>query len=129
MAIITPDTSEAASSNMEPGTYKAKILDVQSGTSGAGNPKVVVKMEVYDPKASKPRPRTAHIPTSGAGAFNFDRLLRACNLAEDADAIKRPGSNHAFDTDKLVGQELQVVVDTEMYQGEARDRINGYLRA
>lgn len=126
MAIITPDLSQVESGTIEPGTYPAKIVSADPGTSNSGSPKIVVKMEVN--VGGKARPRTAHIVTSGKGAFNFDRLLRACRLDTDADGIKANPGSYAFDTDKLVGQELNVVIDSELYQGEARDQIKSFVR-
>lgn len=127
MPIITPDTSEMQEFKpIDPGTYPARIVQVDSGTSGTGNPKIVVTMQVeVDGKEIK---RQAHLVTKGPGSFNFDQILRATGQGEYADELKKnPGL--PFDTDVMVGQTIQVVIDHQLYQGETRDQIKSYLRS
>jgi hypothetical protein len=69
--------------------------------------------------------------TSGPGAFRFDQLLRAVNMNELADKY-RAGEQVPFDTEALVGQSLQIVVDKELDQKNPdleRNRVKSYLRA
>lgn len=128
MPLIQPDTSAAADFGpIEPGTYKAKIAEVESGTSkSSGNPMLTVHFEVD--VAGKTRTRKAYLVITGEGAYGFDQLLRACGFNEDADNFKA-GKGGSFDTDNLVGQEVNVVVESDTYQGQLRDKIQSYLAA
>lgn len=129
MPTINPDTSAAQEmSAIEPGTYRAKIVSVEFKMSKSGNPMIVPKFEL-DVEGKK-RNRQSYLVISGEGAYGFDQLLRACGFADLADQYKDPNqANPPFDTDDLVGSELEVVVDTDMYNGEKRDNIKKYLRA
>jgi len=129
MTLITPDTSQSADmSPIEPNTYPAKIASCDFQMSSKGNPMIVPTFVLT--VDGKERTRKSYIVTDGAGAFNFDQLLRACNFTELADTYKNPDVEHPpFDTDQLVGQELMVVIETQIYQGEKRDAIKTYLKA
>lgn len=127
MGIIYPNLKDVKEFvRIEDGTYPAKITEVQAGVSKAGNPKVTVKHDVN--VEGEVRPRTSDLAISGAGAGQFEQLLRACGKDEFADKL-RAGEGLPFDTDELVGMDVQVIVGSEMYQNELRDRIKGYLRA
>ena len=79
-----------------------------------------------------PRKRTGYLVITGKGAYGFDQLLRATGFAEAADKIQDPNlsaADKAFDSDQLLGQELNVVVDSDTYQGNLRDKIRSYLKA
>lgn len=131
MPIIQPDTSEAVNMGpIEPGTYRAKIVDVPYQLSKKNNPMIVPKFEI-SVGDEKPRVRQAFLVISGPGSFNFDQLLRACHFDELADQYKDPSvPNPDFDTDTLVGQELQVVIDSRLDDGNnLRDDIKGFLKA
>lgn len=138
MPVLNPDTSQAEdySTPIEPGTYRARITTADAGKSKRGNQKLVAKVEITIPGSNNPRTRTIHQVVEGEGAFGFDQLLRACNLEELAAAFKDPSVSPkpAFDTDVLVGQELQVVIEHQLYkndatgQEETRDQISGYLK-
>lgn len=132
MPIITPDTSmvEDFSKPIEEGTYRARIVSVDVGRSKAGAAKIVPKFEIAVGDGKR-RTRVAHLNVEGEGALGFDQLLRACHLQDLADEY-RQGSKKPFDTDVLVGQELQVVIAQEVYKPEGgqeqlRDRITGFL--
>lgn len=130
MGIIQPDTSAALDmSAIEPGTYMAKIVAADTGVSAKGAGKVVPKFEVM--VNGKARKREAHLVISGPGSGSFDQLLRACGFVELADQYKDPTfqPKPEFDTDSFVGCEVQVVIGEEIYNGEKRDRITGFLRA
>jgi hypothetical protein len=129
MPVIQPDTSAAASFEaIEPGTYHAKIVAVEIGVSKAGANKIVPKFEVT--VDGKPRTRSAHLLISGPGSFGFDQLLRATGFADMADKYRDPAvDNPPFDTDQLVGQELSLVIDADMYNNNASDKIKTYLKA
>ena len=84
---------------------------------------------VSDDGKSGQKEREAYIVTEGPGSFNFDQLLRAVNMDELADQYADENqAGPAFDTDTLIGQELNVMVDHQDYQGSIRDTINGYLK-
>jgi Protein of unknown function (DUF669). len=131
MPIVNPDTSAAADMGpIEPGTYPAKITEVEYKTSkSSGNPMIVPKFEIQvgDGKA---RTRQAYLVITGEGAFNFDQLLRATGFEDLADQFKaKDGPKPDFDTDELIGQELMVVIESDTYNGQLRDKIRSYLRA
>ena len=94
-----------------------------------GTPMIVPTFEVK--YKDKKRPRDAYVVTEGPGSWNFDQLLRAVHMDALADAYKDPAvtPKPPFDTDSLIDQELNVVVVEQLYQGQKRDAINGYLRA
>jgi hypothetical protein len=128
VGILNPDTSAAIDmAAIEPGTYPARITEAPTGVSKSGNPKVTVKMDVQ--VDGKTRKRQADLVATGPGAFNFDRLLRACGFSELADQFKDPNVSPKpeFDTDQLIGCELQVVIAEDIYNGEKRDKIASFL--
>lgn len=130
MPLIQPDTSEALDQGpIDPGTYKAKIVEAVPGVSkGKGNPIVTTKFHVD--VEGKTRTRTAWLVTSGEASFQFDQLLRCTGFEAQADAFKAKGGDKPpFDTDWLVGQEVNVVIAADEYQGQLRDKIQSFLKA
>lgn len=129
MPVIMPDTSAAEElSNIEPGTYPATIVSaVPDKGKEKGTPLLVVTLNVN--VQGKERTRKTWIVTQGAGSFNFDNLLRACKMNELADRIKQPGAQVPFDTDSLTGAAVQVIIETEMYNGQPRDKVKSFLPA
>lgn len=129
MPIIQPDTSQAQEMGaIEPGTYPAKIVAVEYKVSKTGTPMIVPKFEVT--VEGKARTRNAYVVITGPGSFNFDQLLRACGFDAIADQYRDPAqANPDFDTDSLIGIELQVRVDNELYNGSMRDNIKSYAKA
>lgn len=128
MTIIQPRTQDMVDlTPLDPATYPARITQVTAGLSKAGNPKIVVVFSVTT-SDGKTRPRTAHIATTGDGAWNYDQLLRAVHMGELADRYKA-GEEIPFDTDSLVEQELNLVITHQLYQDQTRDQISGYLAA
>jgi hypothetical protein len=127
--IIQPDTSAAQEmSAIEPGTYPAKVVSVDFKMSSKNNPMIVPKFEVT--VDGKKRNRQSYLVITGEGAMGFDQLLRACKFDQYADQYRDPNQpNPDFDTDLLVGQELMVTIGNEIYNGEKRDNIKGYLKA
>lgn len=130
MPIINPDTSNMLDmSAIEPGTYPAEITAVDFKSSKAGNPMIVVDFGVS--VNGKVRPRKAHIVIQGEGSYNFDQLLRATGFHQLADQYKDPAVNPkpSFDTDQLVSQKVNVVIEPNLYNNEMRDQIKSYLPA
>lgn len=127
MPIITPDLSEALdNSPIEPGTYPAKIAAVDVETSKKGNPMVVATFKVT--VDGKEKTRKSYLVITGAGAAGFGQLLRATGFSDIADMYADPDvPNPPFDTDNLIGQEVQVVISHSLYQGQVRDQIDSYL--
>lgn len=129
--VINPDTSTAVGFiTMEPGTYPGKVISTEAGTSGAGNAKVVVSLEIeYEGKVQK---RQAHLAITGAGSGGFEQLMRACGFEKEADIYADksiPSSDKPpFDTDQLHGQEVNVIIGPNLYQGEMRDQVKGFLK-
>ena len=108
--------------------------ETEAGKSKAGNSKIMPKFEVT--VDGKKRTRTAHLVISGEGSMGFDQLLRACHMNDLADAYrdKSVTNKPPFDTDTLRGQELQVVIEENLYKPEGgveqkRDQITGFLRS
>lgn len=129
MPVIMPDTSAAEElSNIQPGTYPATIVSaVPEKSKEKGTPMLVVTLNVN--VQGKDRTRKTWIVTQGPGSFNFDALLRACKMNDIADRIKQPNAQVPFDTDSLNGQALQVIIETEMYNGQPRDKVKSFLPA
>lgn len=134
--MLNPDTSAAEdfSQPINPGTYKARIVSCDVGKSKAGNPKITPKFKIN--VDGKDRTRVAHLNISGEGSIGFDQLLRACNMEDLAEAYHDPqvSPKPPFDTDSLIGQELMVVVEENLYKPDngpeqKRDQISGYLKA
>lgn len=130
--LIKPDLSDADSFGpIPPNTYPAKIESVEAKTSGKGNPMVVPKFAIT--VDGKVRKRNAYLVIQGEGAYGFSQLLRACHFDELAtawaDKSVALADKPEFNTDDLVGQELMVVIDHQLYNGEMRDTIKNYLRA
>lgn len=126
--IITPDTSEMEDlTPIDPGTYPARCVrvDVQNSKE-KGTPMIVPTFKVT--VGGKERTRRAYIVIAGPGSFNFDQLLRAVGEDAVADQVKaNPGL--PVDTDLFVNKEVQLVIESEVYQNQLRDRIRSYLRA
>ena len=130
--LIKPDLSDADSFGpIEEGTYPAKIESVEYKTSGKGNPMIVPKFAVT--VDGKVRKRNAYLVIVGEGAYGFSQLLRACHFDDLATAYGDKSipldQKPEFNTDDLVGQELNVVIGQQLYNGEMRDQIKNYLRA
>ena len=138
--VLQPDTSAAEdfSQPIPPGTYRAIIVDLDVRKSKAGNQMVVPKFKVN--VDGHERTRQSYLVISGEGSMGFDQLLRAVHMNELADAYRDPAvkPKPPFDTDTLRQQELQVVIEPNIYKDESkpvgqqdvlRDQITGYLRA
>jgi hypothetical protein len=129
--IINPDTSNMTDMGPIPaGTYEAEIAKVDYETSkSSGNPMIVPTFNVLvDGKA---RPRKAYLVIQGEGAYGFDQLLRSCGFTQLAEQYKNPevSPKPDFDTDQLVGQRVNVVIEPDTYQGQLRDRVKSFLPA
>lgn len=130
MPLINPDTTQMLEMGaIDPGTYKAEIAAVEFKSSKAGNPMIVVDFQV-EVNGTK-RPRKAYLVITGEGAYNFDQLLRATGFTTLADQYKDKNvqPKPSFDTDMLVGQSLNVVIEPNLYNNEMRDQIKGFLSA
>lgn len=130
MPLINPDTTQMLEMGaIEPGTYPAEITNVTPATSKAGNPMIVCDIGVQVGESI--RPRKAYLVITGEGAYNFDQLLRACGFSQLADQYKDKSvqPKPSFDTDHLIGQRMQVVIEPNLYNGEMRDQIKSYLPA
>jgi len=135
MPVLQPDTSQAEdfSTPIEPGTYPARIVECPGGKSKVGNDKIMPKFKIRTPDGE--RTRMSHLVISGEGAMGFDGLLRAARMSELADAYRDKALKQKppFNTDSLVGVELQVVIGPNLYhnpntgQDEKRDQIDSFL--
>lgn len=121
--IITPDLSEV-NKPIDPGTYEAKIISVEAKTSKNDNPMIVAKFQID--ASGKEYYRNSYMVITGAGAFNFEQLLRATHFDDVANSMKS-GSPVPFDTDNLIGQEVIVVIESDVYNGAITDKIKSFL--
>jgi hypothetical protein len=125
MPVLEPDLSEVGP--IAPGTYQARIASVEVTKSKKGNPMIVPDFAVN--VNGKERSRSSYLVISGPGATGFLQLLRACHFDEAADAYLNPDTeNPSFDSDAFVGQELNVVIEENLYEGEVRDQIRSFLK-
>lgn len=131
MPIIQPDLTEVkATGPIEPGSYPAKIVSCEFKTSGKGNPMIVPRFEI-SVGDDDVRTRDAYLVITGAGAYGFGQLLRACGFDrlaeqyEDKSLAQKP----AFDTDELIGQTCMVQIEPDTYNGQLRDKIQSYFKA
>lgn len=131
MPIINPDTSAMTDMGAIPaGTYPAEISGVQYKNSKAGNPMLEIDFQV-EVEDGKKRPRKSWAVITGEGSFNFDQLLRATGFQQLADQYKDKNvqPKPSFDTDMLIGQKVNVVIEGNLYNNEMRDQIKSYLPA
>lgn len=126
MPVINPNTTDMEDlTPIEPNTYRARIAAARTQNSREkGNPMVVPTFAVR--VGDKERTRKSFLNITGAGSFSFDQLLRAVGMAQLADRYRK-GEDVPFDTDSLVGQELNVIITMGSYNGQPRDEISGYL--
>lgn len=131
MALINPNLDDVKDFQAIPeGNYKAKIVDVEYKTSKEkGNPMIVPKLDIETPDGV--RTRQAYLVITGAGAFNFESFLRACNFDELADQYRDPAVDPKppFDTDWIKGIDIVVIVKSDTYNGRITDKIDGFLKA
>ena len=131
MPLVTPDTSLAEDlSPIEPGTYPARIDTCGADKSKEKGTNMIIpvfKVQVN----GKDRTRKSYLVIEGPGAWNFDQLLRACHMVELADKYRDPSvqPKPALNTDVLLNQKLNVVIEEEMYNNQKRDKISGFLAA
>lgn len=129
MPIINPDTSAMLDMGpIEPGTYLGEISQIEYKTSKSGNPMLEISWDVE--VNGKKRSRKSYNVISGEGSGGFDQLLRAAGFTELADKYKDPAvqPKPAFDTDQLLGQKVNVVIEPNLYNGEMRDQIRSFLK-
>ena len=105
MALITADLSEV-SSPLEPGTYKARVMSSTVKESQAGKPYVKWQLETWGSDVKSHNGRTVYYntPVTGGGAF------RLADLYVAAMKTVLPKDNPAFDTDMLVGKEVEITL-------------------
>lgn len=127
MPILNPDLSEVQEmGNITPGTYQATIKAATPKTSQKGNP--MIELDLAVTVDGKERKRRAWVNVTGAAAYKFDSLLRAVGMEDLADKYKAK-EQVPFDTDTLVGRNLNVTIDTEMRDDVERDTVKGFLKA
>lgn len=127
MPLIEPNFDEAQNfAPLESGVYKARIISADVGKSKGGNNMTTPVFEIsHNGEEFK---RTAYLVVEGKGAGGFESLLRATGFGQYADQIKN-GEKAPFNTDDLIGLEVNVQVEQSEYQGRLRDNIVGYLPA
>ncbi len=124
MPIIEPDFSQS-SNVIPPGTYPCRVLTATVGPSKAGNPMVILELEVDVNGVLKNK--TDWLVISGKGAYKFENFLRAAGFEEQANKVVN-GEKTAIDSDDFVGNELFVIVEADTYNGAPSDTIKSYLR-
>jgi len=130
MPIINPDTSNMIDMGaIDSGTYTGTIRSIEFQTSKAGNPMIVPSIDIE--VDGKVKTRKTWLVITGEGAYNFDQLLRCCGFSDIADAFKDPSVTNKpeFDTDDLIGCQVNVVINQSEYNGTLRDQISSFLPA
>lgn len=126
MPIVNPDTSEMMQfTTLEPGVYPGKIISADVKTAKSGN--LMTTPEVEITVGDQTVKRTAYLVIAGKGSGGFDSLLRACGFDAVADEAKA-GGKPAFNTDDLIGLQVNVQIENEVYEGKVRDSIRGFLK-
>lgn len=126
MPVITPDLSEVSSLEpIKPGTYKGEIKSLIAKQSKAGNDMLEGKADIEVDGSN--RTRTFWLTFKGKGAYNFEALLRACSLDKQADDFKN-GTGADFDTDMLVGQQVNFVIEHDTYNGNLTDKVKTFTK-
>lgn len=102
MALIEPDFSDVQDS-VTPGTYKVRVVGAEPGAWATGTKYVNWRLETFGESESKNNGRSIFFktPTHGKGAFRLADLYRAATKQQLAGA---------FDTEQLLGKEVQVTV-------------------
>ena len=100
--LVQPDFSEVAGV-IEPGVYSARIVGGEVTTSKAGAPMIKWSYEIFGSqvKGVNGQKVTDRTMLSGKGAFRLQNLYRA--------AMKEELKGN-FDTDMLLGKEIQLVL-------------------
>lgn len=131
MPIINPDTSaQLDMTPLEEGTYPAKITAVEfKHAKSSGNPMIVPEIVIEHDGRSYTR--RSYLVITGEGSYGFDQLLRCCGFDSTADEFKDPtlSTKPSFDTDELIGCEINVVIAHEIYNNEIRDKVKSFLPA
>lgn len=127
MPTIMPDTSQATDFKASrPNTYKMLIKSVEVVRSKEPNKKtgrytngIQPTFEFKAPRLSDGEERVVErrkwIAIDGKGTMTFDQLLRCTGNAKLADDIKSDPGNVGFDTDVLLGKEVNGVVVNTTY--------------
>ena len=124
MAKITFDVSgvEAGFKQPVPGMYRAAITDeTKVGKSRAGNDQIAVVLKISEGKF-KGAKLWSYVPLNSdtdMGKVRLKQFLLAVGAVGDK---KQSGS---LDTDKLVGQEIQVRVEADEYEGQYKPKVSG----
>ena len=107
MSLVKPDLTQT-SDQVSPGTYKVRIKDAKIGEWEAkdgkpATPYINWRMETFGEEQTKNNGRAVfwRTATAGKGAFQLQNLYKA------ATGEKLDGE---FDTDQLLGKEIQVTV-------------------
>jgi len=107
MALIKPDFSESTDT-VGPGTYKVRVTDAKMDKwagkdGGKDTPYVNWTLETFDEAEQKNNGRRVWLktPVAGKGVFRLKDLYKAATR-EELDG--------EFDTDQLLGKEVQVTM-------------------
>ena len=122
MAKIKYDVSTVESSEFpkpEPGIYRAKVREIEHRTErGAGkDDDLKVVLEVVRDRKFKGARLFTYVGLGEASAWKLKEFVNAVGL-------KAKG---ALDPDALVGEEMQVRVVSDTYQGEYQPRVKTFL--
>jgi len=105
---LTPDFSQAVEMGaLPPGVHKVRVVGAEEKTSQAGNQYVSWKLETFGAEVSQLNNRVVFhsTPTTGKGAG----ILKSFLVAAMGEL---PGGS--FDTDAVLGRELQVTTIEEI---------------
>lgn len=118
--LVQPDFTDAMEMTvLPPGVHKVRVVGAEAKTSQAGNQYINWKLETFGADASQLNNRVVFhsTPTTGKGSG----ILRSFLLAAKGEL-----PNGSFDTDSVLGSELQVttIEETDRQTGEK----TGYAR-
>lgn len=113
--LVTPDMSDAIE-RIPAGVYSARVTEYKPTTSKNNVPMGQWKMEIFDSEEWNNRVFTYRTMHAGRGIFTLDNLFKAAT----GNGIDRKNPN--FDSEQIVGVELQVVlVNGQNQDGSASD--------
>lgn len=113
--LVSPDFSEVAEA-VTPGIYKVRVKGVKAQETKTGLPMLSWQLETYGEAESRNNGRTIFHRTilSGPAAWQIRDFYRA------ATGQALAGN---FETDQLLGKELEVRMEEEEYQGQTSVKV------
>lgn len=118
------DPEKASGSNFQqpkPGVYTVKVREIEAKDSKAGNPMLVVNVEVVNDEEFKGSYLRDYIGLTDSTAWKLDQFLQAFGVTSTQ---KRSGT---LDTDTLLGKTCDVRVKGETYNDSYQAKISAWI--